>query len=59
MSSHFVKILAATAAIGMSGACGSPTDVRPDSGACRQTAEFGNTGCAEVESVVLDRDGEP
>lgn len=59
MSRHFVRILAAISVIGMSGACGSPTDVRPDSGACPQTRGFGSSGCADVEGVVLDQNGEP
>jgi hypothetical protein len=37
--------------------CDSPTDVRRDSGACRQTYEFGNTGCADIQGTVVDGRG--
>lgn len=37
--------------------CDSPTDV--ERGLCPQTYEFGNHGCAVVEGVVTDGEGDP
>jgi hypothetical protein len=38
-------------------ACASPFD--PNTGACRQTGEFGNTGCIEIRGIVIDQNGAP
>jgi len=40
-------------------ACGSPTGDDLSSGACLQTYEFGNTGCAEVQALVVSAAGQP
>ena len=39
-------------------ACHDPTDARLD-GACRQTYEFGNSGCFEVRGEVVGTSGQP
>ena len=52
---HSRTISLATAAVLMLPvACGSPTDVRSEPRHCSRTSEFGNTGCADIEGVVLD-----
>jgi len=37
-------------------ACADPTGANA---ACQQTGEFGNTGCAEIRGVVVNRSGSP
>ena len=47
------------ASVAVLAACGSPTGDDLSSGACRQTYEFGNTGCAEVQAIVVSAAGQP
>jgi hypothetical protein len=54
---HVARCLTA-AAIGFLGACRPPTRV-DDHGVCRQTYEFSNTGCFEVEGAVVGTAGQP
>jgi hypothetical protein len=38
---------------------GCDRPLEPDTGPCRQTGEFGNTGCVEIRGLVVDQRGAP
>lgn len=40
-------------------ACGTVTGNQPDPRACRQTYEFGNTGCVDIAGQVVGSAGQP
>ena len=49
-----ISRVCAAALLALVPACDSATGLRPDAQPCRQTYEFGNTGCAEIAGRVID-----
>jgi hypothetical protein len=59
-SAHVARVrLLLWASVAGLAACGSPTGDDLSPGACPQTYEFGNTGCAEVQALVVSTAGQP
>jgi hypothetical protein len=50
-----IRVLASTILLG----CGAATTESVDPSICRQTYEFGNYGCTQIEGRVVNRNGAP